>query len=376
MSVTVLDLPRRQRSAAQAFQLEVFDGGNFAACDWPAIADSRDLNMYVFQSREFLEVWTRNIGKANGSKTYLLVVRRGSGEPVLYLPLAIETKFNIRLLRFMDGGVADYNAPVLKAGLSLSRQEFNALWADALTLLPDVDVIDLKKIAADVMGAVNPLTYLGCTRHGDDGHLLLLKGTDAGSGSVISAGQRRKLDREYRKLGKSGAVEFVVNPESDLAAAVTEKLFALKRQKYAGTNSPDFLAVPGVADFYRRIAGTGIGHLSALLNGRRVLSAHLGYAGRGRFYYILPAYDPAYARYRPGYLLLRELIGLSAQNGHEAFDFGFGDEPYKQAWVNHRLSLHDHEQAMTAAGRLYLHMRRARRFVKSAGVRTWFRSGG
>ena len=375
MSVTVLELPRQRRTAKTAFQLALFDGGDLAQCNWPAIADSRDLAMYVFQSREFLETWTRTIGKANGITSYLLVVRTSAGEPVLYLPLAIETQFNIRLLRFMDCGVADYNAPILKAGVALSPPEFTALWAEALTLLPPFDVIDLKKIAADVAGAANPLLGLGCTPHGEDGHWLLLDKTGA-TGGGASAGQQRKLDREYRKLGELGAVEFIVNPDGDQAAAITEKLFALKRRKYTQTQIADFLAMPGVADFYRGVLGSGIGHQSALLVGNTVVSAHLGYAGRGRFYYILPAYDPAYARYRPGHLLLRKLIDLSAQHGDAAFDFGSGDEAYKQSWADRRLPLYDYQQAMTAAGTVYLQMRRLRRLVKNSGVRSWFRTGG
>src|ERR1700742_4521493 len=126
MSVTVLDLPRQQHAARTSFNVELFAGDSFAACGWPSIADERDLAMYVFQSREFLEVWTSTIGKANSIESFLLVVRNNSGEPVLYLPLAIETKFNLRILRFADFGVSDYNAPVVKNTAPLSRQEFKA----------------------------------------------------------------------------------------------------------------------------------------------------------------------------------------------------------------------------------------------------------
>src|SRR5580698_1644068 len=265
MSVTVLDLPRQQHAARTSFKVDLFAGNNFAGCDWPSIADERDFQMYIFQSREFLEIWTSTIGKAKGIETFLLVVRNNSGEPVLYLPLAMETQFNIRILRFIDCGVADYNAPILKTGLSLSREEFRSLWERALALLPGFDVIDLTKVASEVCGTINPLTYLNCTSHRESGHSLLLKSPGARAASSASMGLRKKLDREYRKIAEHGAVEFIVKPAGDLAGAVTEKLFALKRQKYMQTKISDFLAMPGVADFYRSIAAAEIGHLSALL---------------------------------------------------------------------------------------------------------------
>ena len=162
--MTVIDLPSRGRVARTSFKVELVAGENPA--DWPSIADDRDLRMYVFQSREFLEVWLDTIGKASRIEPYFIVVRDADGRPVLYLPLAIETKFNVRLLRFMDCGVADYNAPIVAASRPLSRQEFHEVWADVLSLLPAVDVIDLKKIASDVAGAVNPLAYLDCAPFG------------------------------------------------------------------------------------------------------------------------------------------------------------------------------------------------------------------
>ena len=56
--------------------------------------------------------------------------------PVLFLPLIIETKFNVRLLRFMDCGVADYNAPIVAADRTLSHQEFHEVWVEVWRAYP------------------------------------------------------------------------------------------------------------------------------------------------------------------------------------------------------------------------------------------------
>ena len=301
-----------------------------------------------------------------------------NSEPVLYLPLAIETRFNIRFLRFMDCGVADYNAPVVCARRKLTRQEFDAIWTEVLALLPSFDVVDLKKIASDISGVFNPLAYLDCSQHRESGHLLqFVQSAQADGCGTPSPGLRQKLGHELRKLGETGAVEFMVNPAGALAEEFIERLFELKRRKYRQTNTADFLGVPGVADFYRQIASSQqlgkIGHLSALLIDHTVVSAHLGFVGRDRFYYIFPAYDVAYARYRPGHLLLNYLVDQTTLQGFETFDLGVGDEAYKISWATERITLYDHERAITTAGHLYLQMRRVRRFVKSGGIRTWFR---
>jgi CelD/BcsL family acetyltransferase involved in cellulose biosynthesis len=379
VSVTVIDLPQRGPAPRNPLTVELYDRGDLAAADWPSIAGDPDLRMYVFQSREFLDVWLDTIGKTGRIECYLIVVRDGDARPVLYLPLAIETKFNVRLLRFMDCGVADYNAPIVVDGRTLSRQEFTAIWSEILARLPSVDVIDLKKIANDVSGAFNPLTYLDRVPFGESGHAMLLtdlRGKTDRRPSVVKL--KRHLRRYHRGLGKFGEPRFVINPTEPDAGRLIERLFAFKRHKYARTNVPDFLAAPGVERFYRAIAAPGrlggISHLSALTVGDTVASAHLGFIGRGRFYYIFPAYDTAYKKYRVGHLLLQHLIDRSGDGDLDTFDLGIGDLPYKDTWATHQLTLTSHERAVTAAGRLYLQMRRVRRFVNSAGLGSWLRT--
>jgi CelD/BcsL family acetyltransferase involved in cellulose biosynthesis len=375
--VTVIDLPPRGR--VTSFKVELFAGGNLAAADWPSIADDRDLRMYVFQSREFLDIWQDTIGKASCIEPYFIVVSDADGRPILYLPLTIETKFNVRLLRFMDCGVADYNAPILTADRTLSRQEFHDVWADVLSLLPSFDVIDLKKIASDVAGAVNPLAYLDCTPFGESGHSIVLTRlrdqTDTRR-SIVRL--RRKLQSCVKGLNQIGESRFIVNPAAAEAARVTERLFELKRRKYQRTSTPDFLAAPGVECFYREMMSPArlgkISHLSALTIGDAVAAAHLGFIGRGRFYYIFTAYDTAFGRHRVGHLLLQHLIDQSVTQDFATFDLGVGDDSYKNKWATHHLALHSHERAVTAAGRVYLQMRRVRRFVSATGIRTWFKT--
>ncbi len=377
--MTVIDLPPRGRAARTSFKVELFAGGNLPAVDWPSISDVRDLRMYVYQSREFLDIWLDTIGKASRIEPYFVVVKDAGERPVLYLPLIIETKFNVRLLRFMDCGVADYNAPIVAADHALSRQEFRDVWANVLALLPSFDVIDLKKIASDVAGASNPLTYLECTPFGESGHAIVLtRLRDQTDTRRAVVRLRRKLQSFAKGLSQIGEPRFIVNPAAAEAASLTERLFELKRRKYERTATPDFLAAPGVERFYREIMSPGrlgtISHLAALTVGDIVASAHLGFIGRGRFYYIFPAYDTAFGRYRVGHLLLQHLIDQSVTQDFATFDLGVGDDSYKNKWATHHLALHGYERAATAAGRVYLQMRRVGRFVAASGIRTWFKT--
>lgn len=149
-----------------------------------------------------------------------------------------------------------------------------------------------------------------------------------------------------------------------------------KSRQYMQTTGRDFLALPGVAAFYRAMTAPNqmgrISQLSALTCDGNVVSANLDFVGRGRFYGALTAYDPTYRRFRVGYLLMQHLIDQASERGFDTFDLGIGDFSYKEKWATHRLTLYAYERAVTAAGQFYLQMRRARRLVRATAVRRWF----
>jgi CelD/BcsL family acetyltransferase involved in cellulose biosynthesis len=94
-SLSLTDAPPRSRPVhgPRRFAVDLFDGQDFAAARWPSVAAGPELQMHVFQSQEFLDVWTATIGRARAAQYFLVVVADADGKPVLYLPLAIETRF-------------------------------------------------------------------------------------------------------------------------------------------------------------------------------------------------------------------------------------------------------------------------------------------
>jgi CelD/BcsL family acetyltransferase involved in cellulose biosynthesis len=378
--MNAIDIPRRQRPLASVtpnFSVEIYLGESLAAADWPTIAGSSDAAMYAFQSREFLDVWMSTIGRARAAECFLVVVKN-AGQPILYLPLVIEAAFNVRLLRFMDAGVADYNAPILGSAYSVTRPEFERIWSEILAQLPKFDAIDLEKIPSEIVGRPNPLTFLNCVPYASSGHSLMLSALPAEVNARPSVRlQRKNLDRRYQALSGLGRTDFAINPAGVTTGYVLDRLLDLKRQKYLRTTGRDFLATPGVTRFYREIAAPSrlgrISHLSAVLCNDRVVSAHLGFTGRGQFHYVVPAYDTEYRRFEVGHLLLQHLIDQSFANGLSTFDLGVGDFPYKARWATHHLSLYNYRRPLTVAGWLYFQMRHARHLVGATGIGNWIR---
>jgi CelD/BcsL family acetyltransferase involved in cellulose biosynthesis len=350
------------------FTVECFGNGDLTAACWPSISAGPEFRMHVYQSREFLDVWMATVGKARGAECFLVVVKNQDKTPVLYLPLTIETKFNVRILRFMDGGVTDFNAPIVVADHDLTRSEFIGVWNEILALLPAIDVIDLQKIASQVSTARNPLTYLDCVAYETSGHSIELRALHDDPGRSPSIGRmQKKFRRQLRRLGELGPAEFQINPSLSKLDKVMGGLIDLKRKHYLRTSGRDFFAMPGIYDFYSEMMQPSrlgrISHLSALTCGDDVVSAHLGFIGRNRFYYVLPAFDTRYRSLAVGHLLLDHLITHCAEQDYTTFDLGEGDFAYKKKWATQRQQLLSYERAMSATGVLYRQLRRVRRAV-------------
>jgi CelD/BcsL family acetyltransferase involved in cellulose biosynthesis len=73
---------------------------------------------------------------------------------------------------------------------------------------------------------------------------------------------------------------------------------------------------------------------------------------------------------RPGSLLTRKLLEWACGTELRVFDFGVGDEPYKDRWCDSTLPLWDHLAPVTLSGRAYVAqmsaMRSAKRIVDSS----------
>jgi len=353
------------RQGRSEIAVELFEGADWDAANWPSIAADPILEMSIFQAREFLEIWMRTIGRDRGVRPFLAVVVDGDTRPVLYLPLAIETRLGITLLRFMDAGVSDLNAPIMARDRGLTDGEFAVVWKEILSRMPPVDVIDLRKMPDHLNGLRNPLAHLAGDSGHDHGYAVLLSSLPEIHARAPIVRMRKKLRRRLQRLSELGPANFVSNPPAEALRRTVDGLLDLKRLQYIRTWGHDFLEMPGISRFYREMTEPErlgrISHLSALTCGDNLVSAHLGFTGRNRFYYVMPAYDIRYRALAPGYLLLDHLMTQCRDAGYEVFDLGDGEHPYKMNWMTHQVRLHTHQQAVTVAGMLYLQANRIRR---------------
>ncbi|HEX2655046.1 MAG TPA: hypothetical protein VHN11_15520, partial [Xanthobacteraceae bacterium] len=140
----------------------------------PAFMDG---SAYVFQHPQILRIWLNTIGAARSTKPYFIRIIGPEADPIAVLPLGIETSGTCRILRFLDGGVSDYNAPIPIGKFDVfERLDAAQLWSKIIEVLPRFDLALLHKIPRMVGSLPNFLARLKVEPHHSNGHIATLSG--------------------------------------------------------------------------------------------------------------------------------------------------------------------------------------------------------
>lgn len=331
---------------------------------WPGVADAAQWDMHVFQTREFISIWVETIGKARSAQPKLVIVSR-AGDPVMLLPLCIEKHAGARILRFMDGGVSDFNAPILSRTGAPRVDEVPRILRAITRAIGGVDAIDLRHMPVILNASANPLAALPNRPSRNLGSAISLVQSEE---TYASDPERRpvlgQMERKLSQAEKRSAVTFEFAPDPSTVAGVVDFLFEHKSKQYLATVGVDALAFPGIKAFFRQISteglASGLGCMSVLRIDGDIGAAHLGYALSNRVYYILMADDrPRFAKMSCGSLLLLQNIHHYRAEGKDALDLGIGAEPWKRVWRTNETFLVDHLSASSLKGHVYVLMRRA-----------------
>jgi CelD/BcsL family acetyltransferase involved in cellulose biosynthesis len=140
-----------------------------------------------------------------------------------------------------------------------------------------------------------------------------------------------KVERKERRLEREcGTVSFMQHC-TDVESL--EALFEWKSAQYRRTARPDLIARPWVQRVLRRVHASQTplfaGVLSTLHVDGRLIAAHLGMRSDRTLHYWFPAYDPSFARYSPGLILLLRIARSAPGSGLTRIDLGVGETEFK-----------------------------------------------
>jgi CelD/BcsL family acetyltransferase involved in cellulose biosynthesis len=137
-----------------------------------------------------------------------------------------------------------------------------------------------------------------------------------------------------------GSIRFV--PHSlDRASLAT--VLSWKSVQYRKTGWRDLFALKWGRSLVEHIHATQsesfAGMLSLLYAGDNLVAGHLGMRSRSVWHYWFPAYNPRFAKYSPGLILLLKMAERAPQIGLRTIDLGTGLTLYKRRLMNASVSV-------------------------------------
>ncbi len=307
---------------------------------WQRLTMSQPENTLVFTSWDYVQAYVSCLQPPG----WLVVAffEEGSTVPAAIYPLSI---YNIE----HAGGVSRACRPLgvpyfpyveFPVRGDICTQLTRALLIDVLRDLMKVEIVFLGPLRA-----TSP-TYVGLLESVEPGAMKVLGTVSYGqietrseSFSDYRRGRKyatvRDAERCERRLAELGRLEFRSPDRGCDVAVVTRAICTLNEQKFgdqhihAGRGEwKDFLV-----DLMGRLAPSGVLEASTLMLDDRMIAGCLGFVHKGRYYYYIVSYDPAYAAYSPSKVLLVNLIKRAFRE-KMTFCFGGGTYAYKEDWCH------------------------------------------
>jgi CelD/BcsL family acetyltransferase involved in cellulose biosynthesis len=197
----------------------------------------------------------------------------------------------------------------------------------------------------------------------------------------LGSRDRGSLNRFARRLAEQGSVSFEVEDGKSELEGLLGEGYELEHSGWKTAAGTSIAARPEARRFYdelgRRSALAGTLRLSFLRLDGRAIAFQYGLEDAGIHYFLKTGFDPGFAKYAPGRLLLRDLIRRAFDLGLKRFELLGSEERYKRQWTDaaHDWVLLD-AFAPTFRGRTSFFVQRSGRRIRSALGSAARRAGG
>ena len=329
--------------------------------------DRADLERSPFQRAQWLETWFGAYGRQGSGEIFAASIEDATtGEPVFVLPLMVESRGGIVRISAWDGGVSDYNGPVLSKNFAPGNADMRRLWDELVHALPAADLLALEKVPSAIGAIDNPLLAVDgvslsrFTRHAlplpDDGDFEALRA------KRFDPTHRRTLAKKRRKLQNKGRLEFAI-VSAEAAAEPLDRILAWRSERFSTPSRAEEMR--RCEDFYRSLCReTEIARVGRLTLDGRLIAGCFGTLTGATFQLLAVAHDAEFKNWSPGLLAIESSIALMCAQGVTVYDFTIGDEPYKLDFGVEIEKLYRLETGLTRKGRLYLFLRDRARWLK------------
>ncbi len=308
--------------------LEGFDDPRCGATAWNSLL-TRGLTNTVFLSWEWQKAWWDSFERTG----LMLLAVEHDGELIAIAPFFAEEG----MVYLVGSGGSDYldfigdvGAPeVLDALVAYAREKVSDFIGFRFYHVSD------RSPTAELLRAAALRLNLGFRDEG-------LQSAPATQLSVDSLAdralvQKKSLLRHEAHFRRSGSLQVSHFSSAHDIEPQLDAFFQQHIDRWSVTPHPSLFHDVRQRRFYHAVTkeATSAGWLrfTRLQAEDHPIAFHFGFAYNGVFMWYKPTFDIELARHSPGEVLLRQLLLRAMEEGAHTFDFGLGDEPFKQRFA-------------------------------------------
>jgi CelD/BcsL family acetyltransferase involved in cellulose biosynthesis len=250
------------------------------------------------------------------------------------LPLFVSTRRGVRVAEFIGGHHSELADVLLR---DAADEEAARAVVDSMRD-GEFDYVDLFGLPTD--SRLGGLAGSGLTliERADAPFLDLSPGWDAVYAAKLSSKRRYAYRRKRKQLAETGDLKAELARTWDEIEPALEEGFRLHALRWDGRPDGTDLQSERGRRFhraaYRRFADAGIARIISLTLDGRTIAFHSYFAFRETLYSDRLAFDPAYARYSPGFLNTLDMLESAAEEGLRRVEFLGGREEYKLTFAD------------------------------------------
>jgi|GEM_PF-923303 len=284
----------------------------------------------VFLRTEWILTWWKFFGE--GRKMVLLEVTDGP-TVVGYAPLMISRVGKVppwKVIEFIASDASDLSAIISERGRTDVHQ---CVWS-YVHQLGDWDSINIRNMRKGSPTAECVLTeFKDCNISTEVSPYIPVKSSYDEFLRNLEHKHRHNLLRYWRRLKENHTCEFKVNKNTDTVCEYIDAFIYLMKARWDMRREKSVTEIPGMAEFiksaFEALAEKGWASVHSLEEKGEPFAIGLGFEYNRRYLCYLSAFDPRYAIYSPGTLLLDCVIKMCHDKGLLEVDLLRGAEPYK-----------------------------------------------
>jgi len=295
-------------------------------------------------------IWWRVLAKSDGRQSLHVIAGRRDGSLVGVLPLTIARRKGLRIL-YAAGHKGYYYCDMLAEDADIAT----ALW-NAACRSPHYDFADIRDVYPESMCYKALCAF--AQRHDITGAFYVRLNWRTGKDWIASlpGNVRGKFKRCTRRLEEKGAVRYEVYETGPLPAAIIDGMVEKKIAWSAVHDKHGLFDYPDVLRFFHLTLETaarqGRLFLAWLRCGDDVIAYNYGLIHHGILHISFWTYDPAWAQYSPGNVIMVHSICRAIDHGLRNVELGQGGSFFKRQYCNETRSCDEFTFSGSRRGRL------------------------